>query len=700
MSNAANRIYPEFEHLGRLCPEKPTIPGCQTNINNITDTNERSLTSFSDLDSFAGDTPGGSYGTTASSASSTNSTPDVQRSQIPEPLVRLPYYIGLDWDFDEWNAIPLNSCQASEPSIWHHVKTASGSLNSTDLTGNGIGGLDRPHTRAPVRLTTVFEEDEYSCLNYHDGTSTGQNDQCQGVSDEKVLPRSSLRTSQLGDHPPPQIASSDVTSHTTSCDLVSSATPHLFVESVGGYTCLFSNSFDKAVRDAGDRGCPPHPESSVSCKASPSQSTPCYSTTTSESDSTASSDYEDDIEPNWIVEHLKTLIPILIEELLGEFFNRQSRSISEFGAAHRQYHGTSATGSGSYTNGLNATNYSQSNESNSVKRKRTNSSQSPDEENGEDEVPDPPTKKQRVAAEDMLMACPFSKWKPLSYSCCYKYIMKDIRRVKQHLRRYHKRPLHCPICWQTFSASDEEGFYSHIQSRSCEPRPRVDLEGVTATQQENLERRVDRRLSKSDQWYSVFSILFPNSPLPASPYLEASLSAELLSFQKFMAVDGLQIVEQTAREHVPNDLTPQAEEIVAFSQLLFQQAIPKILQMYETARPYDNSPDSGYGTTVSNNSSNRCSDQSKKYSPEFQGERHNLREPSEALQPVQELAGENLPQISGLDPGIDSEPQQANDSILDFLGDDGSFIPYLREDFVLFGRDQNCNLLGDLGDDD
>ncbi|KAI1161388.1 hypothetical protein F5B18DRAFT_628405 [Nemania serpens] len=187
--------------------------------------------------------------------------------------------------------------------------------------------------------------------------------------------------------------------------------------------------------------------------------------------------------------------------------------------------------------------------------------------------------------------------------------MKDIRRVKQHLRRGHKKPLHCPTCWETFKT--EETFYSHIRGRSCLPQPNRALEGVTSTQQEHLDRKVDRKLSRSDQWYSIFSILFPDSPRPSSAYMESDLSAELLDFQKFMATDGLEIVERTAHEQIPASLIPQTEEIVTFSQLLFQQAIPEILKKYEATRQHNNSPDSGYDSLNIPSSSHSMPDEQK-----------------------------------------------------------------------------------------
>ncbi|KAK6953102.1 hypothetical protein Daesc_005402 [Daldinia eschscholtzii] len=234
-----------------------------------------------------------------------------------------------------------------------------------------------------------------------------------------------------------------------------------------------------------------------------------------------------------------------------------------------------------------------------------------DEEDDEDKYPRKRLHLDRPAeVQPIFWACPFSKWKPLSYRKCCQYILRDISRVKQHLRRYHERPPYCPVCWEVFR--EEDGFESHMQSRSCSPRPKPDLEGVTAVQQKQLERRSDKQLSKSEQWYAIFTILFPGQPHPDSPYLESDLSSELLSLQTFMATDGLPFVERMARERISPDLMPHHDEVVAFTQTLFQQAIPEILRMYDTTRPIYNVPeiprrpvlpsvggndyDSGYGT--------------------------------------------------------------------------------------------------------
>ncbi|KAI8948876.1 hypothetical protein F4801DRAFT_603989 [Xylaria longipes] len=357
------------------------------------------------------------------------------------------------------------------------------------------------------------------------------------------------------------------------------------------------------------------------------------STPGSADESTTSSDYEDDIASDTSDDILKSLIEPLLQKLLSAYSRYTLGKKSGEGEAKESNDSDVPDSAISVATGKQTiAGYQYPRISNPTKRKRQDLSQNSG--NGEDEDEEeelPPRKRVEPLKEGVLLACPFSKWKPLSYQSCYKYIMKDIRRVKQHLRRNHKRPLHCPTCCETFKV--EETFYSHIEGRSCLPQPKKALEGVTSTQQEHLDRKVDRKLSRSDQWYSIFSILFPDSQLPRSAYLESDLSAELLDFQKFMATDGLEIVEQTVHEQIPASLIPQKEEIVTFSQVLFQQAIPEILKKYEATRPHNSSPDSGYESLYPPNSSHSMPDEHKvdegaRMEPLFETINPTLKDPS------------------------------------------------------------------------
>ncbi|KAI0850327.1 hypothetical protein F5Y00DRAFT_268461 [Daldinia vernicosa] len=334
------------------------------------------------------------------------------------------------------------------------------------------------------------------------------------------------------------------------------------------------------------------------------------SSNVTEYDSTNSSDFEEDING---MDHaiLQPLTSSILEELLSVFYRQLSLSRNRPNEA-ASGNTTSRPQSRTATQKQGDSPSKDSITSSRGKRRRKDSDQHQSGDEGdEDRYPHKKLHLDRpVEVQPTFWACPFSKWKPLSYCKCRQYILKDISRVKQHLRRYHERPPYCPVCWEVFR--EEDGFESHIQDRSCSPRPKPDLEGITTTQQKQLERRSDKQLSKPEQWYAIYTILFPGQPHPDSPYLESDLSSELLLLQKFIATDGLEIVERKAREHIPPDLMPLEDEVLAYSQALFQQAIPEILQRYDASRPINHGPatlkrsglsslsgtdcDSGYGT--------------------------------------------------------------------------------------------------------
>lgn len=325
------------------------------------------------------------------------------------------------------------------------------------------------------------------------------------------------------------------------------------------------------------------------------------STGTTEYDSTSSGDFDDEL-LNFDGSPIGRLAQPLLKDLLTEFFARYSPTLG-----HTSHDSSSADGVPSDVEERNSSGSSQRPSNTGGKRKacsdggkrqgEPSDGNYGEKEDGSEERSPKRLMKEPPASvvENFLWACPFHKWKPLTYYSCQHSILSGINRVKQHLRRKHKRPLHCPSCWLTFEK--ESPFYAHIARRDCDRREGTEPEGVTTEQQTLLERRVDKKLSKEEQWYSIYEALFPGKPKPNNPYIENGLSTEFLAFQTFMATTGLSIVEQRAREYITPSLMPHQEDVLAFSQNLFQQAIPEILQRYETSRPArNNSPDSGYAS--------------------------------------------------------------------------------------------------------
>ncbi|KAJ1332973.1 myoneurin [Microdochium nivale] len=128
------------------------------------------------------------------------------------------------------------------------------------------------------------------------------------------------------------------------------------------------------------------------------------------------------------------------------------------------------------------------------------------------------------------LGCPFYKHDKLQHDRCLYLQLKRIKDVKQHLRRAHAQPHFCPICGTAF-ADSKEALDEHIIARTCEQRVFIVPEGVTDSHRAKFTQRVARTLSLSEQWFTVWDILFPDTPRPESAFVDgpvAEVSAEIV----------------------------------------------------------------------------------------------------------------------------------------------------------------------------
>lgn len=134
-------------------------------------------------------------------------------------------------------------------------------------------------------------------------------------------------------------------------------------------------------------------------------------------------------------------------------------------------------------------------------------------------------------------------------------------------------------------------------------------------------RRVDQRLSQKEQWNELYKVLFPDSQVPASPYLcDGLISDELSALQEFMAQQWPAEYRRFVAPGLPADLVGREDVLQAFTTNLFEQAVERILQRAEQRReniPVSDSEESSFvsvalpplGQTISASSSANISDQ-------------------------------------------------------------------------------------------
>ncbi|KAF7527834.1 hypothetical protein G7054_g10352 [Neopestalotiopsis clavispora] len=117
------------------------------------------------------------------------------------------------------------------------------------------------------------------------------------------------------------------------------------------------------------------------------------------------------------------------------------------------------------------------------------------------------------------LACHFYKLNPKQHHACTNWQCDEIRVVKQHLLQSHKLgPIHCRYCWISFA--DEEDVILH----DCTPTGGKSVDDLKS-------QRVPSTLSRWDQWYWIWKILFPNFQKPKTPYYtDDAVIRQFLSF--------------------------------------------------------------------------------------------------------------------------------------------------------------------------
>ncbi|OIW23859.1 hypothetical protein CONLIGDRAFT_112279 [Coniochaeta ligniaria NRRL 30616] len=139
-----------------------------------------------------------------------------------------------------------------------------------------------------------------------------------------------------------------------------------------------------------------------------------------------------------------------------------------------------------------------------------------------------------VSTSARSLACPYYKYDPKQHRQCAHANLSKISYVKQHLFRKHPPSIHCSRCYETFG--DYEAFEAHQRQRvPCEVKPKRDLPGMTSEQMHKLKTRSNPTQDETGQWEEIWKILFPQTPPPASVYIDLSLPEEVNDLREHMA---------------------------------------------------------------------------------------------------------------------------------------------------------------------
>lgn len=222
----------------------------------------------------------------------------------------------------------------------------------------------------------------------------------------------------------------------------------------------------------------------------------------------------------------------------------------------------------------------------------------------QDDQPNGKNPKLQQANEDdgPTLACPFYKLNPVKHSNCLHFRLKRIKDVKQHLQRKHKQPHYCPICGHQFEI--QASLQAHIRARSCEDVIYTVPEGLSEEQTTRLGDRVSRTHTVTNQWYTIWDIVFPDTQRPASPFVEGPIHEVLSSFREFWDERGQELISEHLQRttEISYSLSREERDLNAFHALVLHESMGELINRFmdRFADPSTSSPLQGVPTPASN----------------------------------------------------------------------------------------------------
>lgn len=211
-----------------------------------------------------------------------------------------------------------------------------------------------------------------------------------------------------------------------------------------------------------------------------------------------------------------------------------------------------------------------------VSRKGKRLASPEDDSSDNEENEGPKTKKAKTEeAEVKRLACPFFKRDPHRYQHQGKCVgpgWTTVHRLKEHLYRRHRLPVHCLRCHEVFL--NEQGLEQHSQSQvPCQRTAGAKtLEGITSSQERQLRSRKRSDRTEKEKWRDVYRICFPlkededPTPIP-NPYFELPTQAEnggpgqMARYDEYMARELPRRVKRALELRIEQEFSPVEESL-------------------------------------------------------------------------------------------------------------------------------------------
>ncbi|KAL1866466.1 hypothetical protein Daus18300_006701 [Diaporthe australafricana] len=198
-------------------------------------------------------------------------------------------------------------------------------------------------------------------------------------------------------------------------------------------------------------------------------------------------------------------------------------------------------------------------------------------DNEENEAPKP-KKARSEEAEVRRLACPFFKRNPYRYKDQGKCVgpgWMTVHRLKEHLYRRHRLPIHCYRCHEVFTSDKLLQLHSRSEAQCAVRDEAQEMEGIDALQERHLRSRKRTDKTEEDKWRDVFRICFPTDvpgcmptpwfELPAwsleSPSSAAGPASDIAHYEEFLRRELPRRVRGELEVRIEQELSPVEESL-------------------------------------------------------------------------------------------------------------------------------------------
>ncbi|SCV37110.1 uncharacterized protein FFB14_06431 [Fusarium fujikuroi] len=144
------------------------------------------------------------------------------------------------------------------------------------------------------------------------------------------------------------------------------------------------------------------------------------------------------------------------------------------------------------------------------------------------------------------LACPFYVYDPEKcHQCLFTGDLRSISDVVEHLFQFHSRPCYCMNCYETFDTQIHRD--DHVLHEKCQERTPGPLFGLAESLKAMLLEIDTRYSSERALWFDIWSIVFPDSWKPRSPYLDQGAGLGVSMMRDFWDLYGSRCISESLK---------------------------------------------------------------------------------------------------------------------------------------------------------